>query len=57
MLPPGPLVQTVPDHVDDAEMNLRVWEYRLNHFRKTFENIDSGDEDILHSTVFSSFTT
>lgn|GEM_PF-4852226 len=45
----GNIVQAVPHHMNDTELNLRIREDGLNGFGKPFEAIDAGDEDIPHA--------
>jgi hypothetical protein len=48
---PGDIFQAVTHHVNQAQLDLGIWEDGLDGFWKALKAIDAGDEDVLDSTV------
>ena len=48
---PANIIQRVPYHVHDTQLHFRLWKDRFNRFRKAFEPVDAGNENVRNTSI------
>lgn len=44
------MLEAISNLMNNTELDLGFWEYRIYGIRKSFESIDTSNEDIFHSS-------